>query len=291
MAEAPTITLQDGRTLAYAEYGDPKGAPILFFHGNPGSRLMRHPDDSLTRGAGARLIVPDRPGYGLSDFKPKRQLLDTPQDVTQLADALQLERFAVAGVSAGGPHVAACAYALPERVTMAAMISSPTPYQRDDFFEGMNATFAQGFKAASLPRMVLRPLMNQQAEAAKADPDAALQAAFDYLSEFDKQKVMEPGFNEQIKHYRPEAARNGAQGMVEESKVLIAPWGFDLSAIQTTVHLWYWEADQVIPPQMGRYLDAHIPNTVLHLLPDGGHYGFFDSWVEILEPLVVSLNA
>ena len=32
-----TIQLKDGRTLGYAEYGDPKGKPIFFFHGWPGS--------------------------------------------------------------------------------------------------------------------------------------------------------------------------------------------------------------------------------------------------------------
>ena len=33
------ISLHDGRTLGYAEYGDPEGAPVFYFHDFPDSRL------------------------------------------------------------------------------------------------------------------------------------------------------------------------------------------------------------------------------------------------------------
>jgi pimeloyl-ACP methyl ester carboxylesterase len=33
------LTLPDGRRLAYAEFGDPNGHPVLYFHGAPSSRL------------------------------------------------------------------------------------------------------------------------------------------------------------------------------------------------------------------------------------------------------------
>lgn len=78
-----TILLSDGRTLAYAEYGalslskgsDPRGAPVFFFHGIPGSRIFRPPDE-ITAKMGVRLICVDRPGYGLSSFQPSRAILD-----------------------------------------------------------------------------------------------------------------------------------------------------------------------------------------------------------------------
>ena len=33
------LRLRDGRLLGYAEYGDPDGKPLFYFHGSPGSRL------------------------------------------------------------------------------------------------------------------------------------------------------------------------------------------------------------------------------------------------------------
>ena len=68
------ISLRDGRRLGYAEYGDPDGKPVFFFHGLPGSRRQRHPDNSIAIKLGARIIAIDRPGYGLSDFQQGRTI-------------------------------------------------------------------------------------------------------------------------------------------------------------------------------------------------------------------------
>ncbi len=102
-ATGKTLTLRDGRTLGYAEYGDPRGTPVFLCHGTPGSRLDRHPDETIATSLGVRLIVPDRPGYGLSSFQTGRSLLDWPADLDQLADSLGIGRFAVVGVSGGDP--------------------------------------------------------------------------------------------------------------------------------------------------------------------------------------------
>ena len=94
-----TMALSDGRMLGFAQYGDPLGKPVFFFHGGAGSRL-EHPAHVCA--VGVRIIVIDRPGHGLSDYHPERQLLDWPLDVAQLADHLQIDRFYVLGWSAGG---------------------------------------------------------------------------------------------------------------------------------------------------------------------------------------------
>lgn len=61
-----TVRLPDGRILGYSESGAPDGAPVFVFHGLPGSRLQRHPDDSIVRRAGARFVHIERPGGGPS---------------------------------------------------------------------------------------------------------------------------------------------------------------------------------------------------------------------------------
>ena len=96
-----TIIVPDGRTLGFAEYGDPSGRPVLFFPGTPSGRLFHHPDESIALSLGARVFTVDRPGYGLSDFQAGRSLLDWPDDVVSLADAVRIERSAVIGASGG----------------------------------------------------------------------------------------------------------------------------------------------------------------------------------------------
>jgi len=95
------ILLRDGLKLGYADYGDPQGKPVFLFHGIPGSLMMQHPDASIAIAGNVRLIVPERPGMSLSDFKPGRTLLDWPSDVEELADALGIAEFTVAGFSPG----------------------------------------------------------------------------------------------------------------------------------------------------------------------------------------------
>ena len=41
------LRLTDGRMLCYAVWGDPRGRPVLLFHGSPASRLFR-PDAAVT---------------------------------------------------------------------------------------------------------------------------------------------------------------------------------------------------------------------------------------------------
>jgi pimeloyl-ACP methyl ester carboxylesterase len=110
------ITLHDGRRLAYIEAGDPDGKPVFVLHGLPGSRLSVKKVSEQAAFVGARLICPDRPGIGYSDPKQDRKLTDYPDDLTQLADHLNIEQFAVVGVSAGGPYAIACAAKHPNRV-------------------------------------------------------------------------------------------------------------------------------------------------------------------------------
>ena len=124
------ITLSDDRRLGYAEYGDPQGWPLMFFHGTPGSRVMARFAGPKARELGLRLIAPDRPGFGLSDFQPQRRLLDWAKDVEELADALNLEQFSVVGVSGGGPYVAVCAWKLGERLISAGIVSGLAPEDR-----------------------------------------------------------------------------------------------------------------------------------------------------------------
>lgn len=118
------LTLTDNRQLAYAEYGDPNGHPLLYFHGGGSCRLepLLLGDEVFSR-LGLWVIAPDRPGIGQSDFQAKRGFSDWVKDVETLADALRLEKFSVLGISAGGGYAAACAAKIPKRLRAAVIAS------------------------------------------------------------------------------------------------------------------------------------------------------------------------
>ena len=95
------INLADGRRLSYTEWGHPAGKAVLEFRGLPSSRSGDAIDLDVLARARVRRITVDRPGLGLSDPQPGRNVLDWPTDVRGLADALGLETFAVLGTSGG----------------------------------------------------------------------------------------------------------------------------------------------------------------------------------------------
>src|SRR5205823_8781967 len=135
-----TVDLPDGRTLAYAEWGDPAGRPIVTCHGTPGCRLNRHPNQDLVRSTGARVIAFDRPGYGRSTRNAGRRVVDVVPDVVALVDHLGLDEFAVVGGSGGGPHALAVAASMPDRVTRVGCIVGVASYDAlgDEWFTGMD---------------------------------------------------------------------------------------------------------------------------------------------------------
>ncbi len=281
-----SIWLRDGRRFAYTEAGDLRGTPVFFLHGNPGSRYMRHPDDALTRSLGVRLITPDRPGYGLSDFLPGRTLLDMPSDLEQLANALGLGRFAIFGVSAGGPYVAACAFKLGERVSRAAIVSGAAPFDRPGAMEGVNRDYRNAYTMATWPEWLLHPLMAVHDRSVRLNPKKALAALMAHSSPDDRAVLSDPAVGAMVSGFRFEATRQGVAGMRREANILLSPWGFRLEDILPEVHLWYWEGDTITPPQMGRYLQSRIPRTVPHFHTGGGHFSLFTHWKDILTALV-----
>ena len=121
------IKLPAGRALGYAEYGAPEGIPVFYFHGFPSSRLdwQLVNDDAVLLDLNVRVIAPDRPGYGLSDYKSGRKMVDWPADVLELANALQIDRFAVLGISGGGPYAASCAAGIDDRLIKTGIVCVP----------------------------------------------------------------------------------------------------------------------------------------------------------------------
>jgi pimeloyl-ACP methyl ester carboxylesterase len=102
--DASLMQLADGRDLAWAEIGDPVGYPVFAFHGTPGSRHGFLIGSASAKAAGARVIAPDRPGYGLSTRQRWRTLEGWANDVAELADHLGVEHFAVLGVGGRAPR-------------------------------------------------------------------------------------------------------------------------------------------------------------------------------------------
>jgi pimeloyl-ACP methyl ester carboxylesterase len=287
---AQTITLRDGRTLGYAEYGDPNGKPLLWFHGFPGCRLDGKLVEEAAGAAGVRVIAPDRPGMGLSTFQPARTFLDWPGAVRQLADSLGLERFAVAGISGGGPYATVCALKLADRLTAAGIISGVGPLRAKRATEGMSrqnrALFWLGRHTPLLPEgvMWLQSVMARQA----SKPERLLPHMRRSFAKVDRPYLDRPEIRDALLAEVKEAFRQGSRGAACELRLYSRKWGFRLRDITMPVYLWQGEADANVPPAMGRYLAAKIPGCRATFYPGEGHLMAIDRMPEILATLLAA---
>ncbi len=278
------VTLRDGRGLAYAEYGDPKGIPVLFFHGLPSCRLM-HPDAELSRALGVRLLTVDRPGFGRSDQKPGRTLLDWTDDVANFADSLGLHQFMVVGPSGGGPFVAACAYKLPSRITRAAIVGSSGPVDGPGALVGMAPERRIGYWLARHTPALL-PLVVRWRGDPRRDPEKFFANYTRHNPESDQELLARPEVRQMFLASYSEATRQGIDAFAYELVLVSGPWGFRLEEIRVQTTIWQGEADNSTPIGMARAMAEAIPHASLRVLPGEGHLIFLSRWKEIVEDLL-----
>lgn len=277
------LRLRDGRSLGYAEQGDPAGRPVLLFHGLPGSRLTRHPDGSIARRRGIRLITFDRPGLGLSTPQPKRRIIDWPHDVEAFADAHGLERFAVIGWSGGGPYALATADKLADRVTTVGLVASVTPLAGTPFVRHLAPDLRRRARVGRLLPWLVYQVVKHDARAFARDPEVALDKRFAKAPACDRAILDDPGLRRMQIESRREAYRQGAAGVHTEAMLYLRPWGFDPVELHTAVRLWHGDADETIAAPMGRHLAAALPNCEATFVPGEGHMLCLTRWDEILR--------
>lgn len=278
-----TIQLSDGRRLGYAEFGDRGGAPVIYFHGWPGSRIEGRLGDEAARATGVRLIAVDRPGMGLSDFQLRRALVDWPDDVAQLASSLELDRFAALGISGGGPYAAACAWKLSDRLTAAGIVSSLAPYDVPGAVAGMGRRNRLSFQLMGRFAVLRRGLFAAMAMSVRRRPDRLLERGV--ATPVDKRYIERPHVRKVLADSLVEAFRTGSRGPAWEMGLYVRPWGFRVEDIRTPVYLSHGEDDANAPINMGRYLAARIPDCRADFVAGEGHLHFIDRLPAILDEL------
>jgi pimeloyl-ACP methyl ester carboxylesterase len=264
--------------------------PVLALHGTPGSRFMFALGDAPARANGLRIIAPDRAGYALTGFRASANLLDTTADLQELADALGLDRFAVAGISGGGPHAVGAAAAMPERVRLLALVSPCGPivdHAGEIVMTALNKLIFRQIgpspKASSAFFWALRNLVLWS-------PDVAYRTLLQHVSSSDAEVLAGPEVKANLQATFQEALRSGIDGAQQDLSLFCVPWGLTLDEIAVPAILWQGSADTVVPPDAAYHLANRLPNCRLHVIPAAGHYWGFGQFGPILEEVAAALR-
>jgi pimeloyl-ACP methyl ester carboxylesterase len=278
------ILLHDGRKLAYAEYGDPLGKPIFYFHGFPGSHWEAKMIEEGILKNHVRLIAVDRPGFGKSDFQRGRKFTDWPKDVIELANALRIEKFGVMGASGGGPYVLVCALKIPERLTRAGVIAGVGPFTEKDATRGMKMSNVFLFKVGKFFPGLLHLVFRQMAG---VDMRNQMDKMLKSMPEPDRKVLTKPEMFEVMIADVKEAFLQGTNGAVYENIMYSNAWDFKLKDIQMEVLLWQGEKDTNVPPVMGHYQANAVPHCKAKFFPEEGHISLpYNNGDEIIRAML-----
>jgi len=280
------VTLRDGRKLGFAEYGDPAGRVVFYFHGSAGSRLEHPQDQTILADLGVRLIGCDRPGHGLSDHYPDRAIMDWPEDVEDLADHLGVEKFHVMGWSAGGPYTLACAHKLPERVQTGAVISGIAPPDRTRPYKGLPiSSRVLMFVMRNSPGLVTH--FRRAAHRAISRSSMELRESLtSSLPPEDRQLLLIPENLEMLVADIREGYIQGWHGPARDDIIINRPWGFRLEDIPQRIDIWHGELDLNVPLSHSQYQHDHIPDNRVCILSGQAHLSLLANWRNILKALI-----
>lgn len=266
MSDVRTIELRRGGTLAWAEYGDPGGEPVLFLHGCPGSRLDGVVLDTAARASGVRLICPDRPGYGESDRAPTYDLRAFPPVIRELLDTLEVDRIRLLAHSGGAPYGVATAAALRSRVISSGLVAGMGTNGT-----GVNRTNQLSVRLAHFARPTLRAYLAHHRFWEARDPEKTMAKLHGRRTPADQEIVEHLGIAGQLFASRQEATRRSLEGVVTDCNVFGQRWRFDLDKVSAHCNLWHGDADRTVDIVCSEELHRLLPKSSFTRLPGHGH--------------------
>ena len=265
------MTLPDGRDLGFTDGGRDDGPVVVYLHGAPGSRLDVSSIEAASRDEGVRVVALDRPGYGTSSPHPRRTMDQFPRDVAALADHLGVERFAVVGLSSGGPYAVACAALLPDRVLGCGVLSGVTDMGWSPAWEGYDANEVEMMRCASESDAAAWAAEHYGADGTGLLTDNSFEWSAPDTAYFSD-PTTGPAFFESC----VDALRQGVAGYAQDVFVQGRPWPFDPGTIACRAVVMHGGDDTLVPRRHAEHTASVIPGATLEVRPGHGHVSILD---------------
>lgn len=273
--------LADGRRMAWRQYGDANGKPVLVVHQGLGCSVLPRGTDALARDLGLRLICPERPGAGRSDPLPQFSYDGVAQDMAALIAELDLDRVQIASFMAGAPFALTAAARLgprAHRVLLASARPSGVMPETDQDLGHKVVLFRRrilrnAWVADMLFAMMRLQLNPRQVErfvraAASAPSDAA------YLK-------AHPGVLEFIVDYVSESLAVTSRGIADEVKFAAKTPQLDLAGLAAPISVWHGADD---PMTSAADVEAWLGGRVadVRVFAGTGHFLPHKHWPEVI---------
>jgi pimeloyl-ACP methyl ester carboxylesterase len=277
--------LPDGRKLGYATIGE--GKPIVYFHGTASSRLEAYLLKQLTVREKIRIIAFDRPGYGLSTYKSRKNIQDVNSDLNFLMNHLGIDKFGVLGWSGGGIFALAYMACFSHRVTCGIVVGTPDlPF---DASIAHNTPFIK--YVMKIPFLGAIAMHNMRRQVLKADStEAFLQSIqgkqiLHTCSNSDKIFFSDPTCQMLMYQSIAEAFRqkDSIKTVFEEHMLFLKPWNLPFKNIVNKLQVWHGTEDKNCPIKNAYSISHRVECSDVKVFPSQGHFVLFCNLERLVE--------
>jgi pimeloyl-ACP methyl ester carboxylesterase len=284
------IQLDDGAIVAFGEYGDASGVPVIFCHGWPSSRTMAQLTHKPACDLGIRIISPDRPGICDSSLQPDRKLADWPRVLERLVDHLDVGEFRILAISGGAPYAYAAALDMPERVRAIAVVGGVPPIAELANAEGLLPLYRWMLALYQKRPEFLRKCFRLAGPVLSVRPPIRFRPLFLrllMLRPCDAESLRDSAAFEAIFESQRRAWRASAEGVIADAQIYAQPWGFSIEDVRVPVRLWHGTQDRAFAFKLAEEIAKHLPNCKARFVDGAGHYSLpIRHMRAILEDLV-----
>jgi pimeloyl-ACP methyl ester carboxylesterase len=294
MSNENFIQLQDGAVVAFEEYGDANGVPLIFCHGWPSSRTMARLTDEPARELGIRVISADRPGISGSSLQPDRTLSDWPRVVERIVHNLGVREFRMLAISGGAPYAYATAIAMRERVQGIAIVGGAPPMAELVDAEGLLPLYRWMLALYRTRPRLLRRFFHLARPVLSLRPPVRfrpLLLKMLMLRPCDAESLRDAAAFEAIFESQRRAWRGSAEGVMADAQIYAQPWGFAIEDVQVPVRLWHGKQDRAFSIRLAEQVAKRLPNCKARFVDEAGHYSLpIRHMREILKDLICSAD-
>jgi pimeloyl-ACP methyl ester carboxylesterase len=295
VSEFRRIPLATGVTLNVALAGDRSNPPVILLHGFPEShRTWREVAPRLQDRF--FLVMPDQRGFAGSDRPQALEAYETDMlvdDIFALADALDLEQFALVGHDWGGAISWTAALRHDPRLTRVAIINAPHPviFQKsliENSDQRAASQYISGFRS---------PMFEKAAET--MGYDALFEKSFS--RHVDLALIPEGERRQYIAEWSEPGGLTAMLNWYRASKLKVPPPGVTLPLPQwvlgafptvevPTLVIWGMQDKALLPVQL-EGLDRLVADLEIVRIPDAGHFAPWEAPDEIVAALLPFLAA
>ncbi len=245
LLEEPTkdkfVRLKNGHEIAYRDYGPADGDVIIFCHNGYGSRVsIPHNYREICERQNKRIIIPDRPGYGLTPYADPSEWNSM---LNEFIDLLNIQRYQLLGSVLGSAVALNFAVQADQRMTKLSLCSPVFINEPGDadYFTGIFAPVTRLIKASKHIALEIYQLwlksvsLNLAQHYGKMLTNSIGTAEVEQFQKQGTVNLMIDGFIQ--------GSSKGLDGIANDMVHCMSPRNIDLRKIKVPVTLWWGSED------------------------------------------------